>query len=112
MACSYDNKEVSGCFYSKLVRLEVMTTYNIHELLTMFLFQTGAIRSVAYIKRLSVQRQFLFQTGAIRRQLVIGEEVKDKPFLFQTGAIRSVYQLHKNHVWIMFLFQTGAIRRE
>ncbi len=56
-------------FYSKLVRLKVCLSLSVLWLLSLFLFQIGAIKSQKIRSVIEQQALFLFQIGAIKRLL-------------------------------------------
>ena len=77
--------------------------------LTMFQFQTGAIKRGAFDVLVEYAIMFQFQTGAIKRQVPLRTAHLSGLFQFQTGAIKS--SLSAPTMWtVKFQFQTGAIK--
>ncbi len=64
--CLLSDIPLHCCFYSKLVRLKVIVSSKITIHIPTFLFQTGAIKSMAIQYYSSRHIWFLFQTGAIK----------------------------------------------
>ncbi len=79
---------------------------------SLFLFQTGAIKSMCVKCASTCFDWFLFQTGAIKSFIAWVFTPSRPRFLFQTGAIKSGAVGHQNvDPDTLFLFQTGAIKR-
>ena len=75
-------------FYSKLVRLKVAPYSDVRMGTTMFLFQTGSIKSAGSFICRYTKTSFLFQTGSIKSRRQTGRNGKIIGFLFQTGSIK------------------------
>ena len=82
--------EMVYCFYSKLVRLKVIVRLCPLAIATLFLFQTGSIKSEEDFIQVPIIPQFLFQTGSIKRHEESNSNLlQERTFLFQTGSIKS-----------------------